>query len=89
MVVWPLRVTYLKVDEPTRVLIWAPKSLHKHAVDRNRLRRQMREAWRLNSADYKQGWHLSFYYMDREMQPYDRIEHAMKKALRKLGELTE
>ena len=48
-VVWPLRVTYLLVDHaPTQVLIWAPKSLFKHAVDRNRLRRQMREAYRLN-----------------------------------------
>ena len=48
-VVWPLRVTYLPVDQaPTQVLIWAPKSLFKHAVDRNRLRRQMREAYRLN-----------------------------------------
>ena len=50
-VAWPLRVTYLPITEaPTQVLIWAPKALFKHAVDRNRLRRQMREAYRLNKS---------------------------------------
>ena len=46
-VVWPLRVTYQAVEDDTQVLIWAPKSLFKHAVDRNHMRRLMREAYRL------------------------------------------
>ena len=44
---WPLRVTW-QVNDQNSVLVWAPKSLFKHAVDRNRLRRLMREAYRLN-----------------------------------------
>ena len=54
---YPLRVTYivkrpsnncqttikpLSNNRQTTVLIWAPKSLFRHAVDRNRLRRLMR-----------------------------------------------
>ena len=44
----PLRVTWAQAEENTQLLVWAPKSLFKHAVDRNRLRRLMREAYRLN-----------------------------------------
>lgn len=84
LTVWPLRVSYLSNTE-TQVLIWAPKSLFKHAVDRNRLRRQMREAWRLSekpTANYL----IAFNYMDKQMQPYSIIEKAMHKAIRKINE---
>ena len=50
---WPLRVTYMPIadsQQPTQVLVWASKSLFKKAVQRNRLRRLMREAYRLNQS---------------------------------------
>ena len=84
LVAWPLRMTYLP-STSTQVLIWAPKSLFKHAVDRNRLRRQMREAWRLAdkpAAHYQ----LAINYIDKQMQPYSVIEKAMHKLIRKLDE---
>jgi len=84
MVVWPLRVSYLAAPN-TQVLIWAPKSLFKHAVDRNRLRRQMREAWRLSTPPTAH-WQLAINYMDKAMQPYAVIEKAMHKIIRKLNE---
>ena len=88
-VVWPLRVTYLPIeDTSTQVLIWAPKSLFKHAVDRNRLRRQMREAYRLNKAILQESgrcYHLAFNYMDKQMQDYRTIHKAMQKALKRLA----
>ena len=88
-VVWPLRVTYLQVVEaPTQVLIWAPKALFKHAVDRNKLRRQMREAYRLNK-DIIDGedmhYQVSFNYIDKEKQPYVIIEKAICKALKRIS----
>ena len=46
---FPLRVVYKVTDEPrTQVLISVSKRHFKHAVDRNRAKRQIREAWRLN-----------------------------------------
>ncbi len=69
--------------EETQVLIWAPKSLFKHAVDRNRLRRQMREAWRL-SAKPQHPCQIAINYMDKQMQPYVAIERAMHKMIAKI-----
>ena len=77
---WPLRITY-RPSIDTQVLIWAPKSLFKHAVDRNRLRRQMREAWRLNHNRLEGHWQIAFNYMDKQMQNYKTIEHGFQKAI--------
>lgn len=86
-VVWPLRVTYMPAEQATQVLVWAPKSLFKHAVDRNRLRRQMREAYRLNKPlldDSEMQYQVAFNYIDKQKQPYSVIEKAMRKALKKI-----
>ena len=92
-VVWPLRVTYLLVDQaPTQVLVWAPKSLFKKAVDRNHLRRLMREAYRLNK-DIIEGenmhYQLAFNYIDKEKQDYRLIDKAIRKALNRLSKVGE
>ena len=44
---FPLRVVYRPAGE-TQLLISVSKRHFKHAVDRNRAKRQIREAWRLN-----------------------------------------
>jgi ribonuclease P protein component len=84
-VAWPLRITYMpSTSQSNQVLVWAPKSLFKHAFDRNRLRRQMREAYRLNKhllADSKDGFQIAINYMDRQQCSYAMMERAMRKAL--------
>ena len=53
---FPLRVVYKVINDPataqsaprTQVLISVSKRHFKHAIDRNRAKRQIREAWRLN-----------------------------------------
>lgn len=82
---WPLRVTYMPTEGDTQVLIWAPKSLFKRAVKRNRLRRLMREAYRLNQELLgEEHYQIAFNYMDKEEQPFAVIEKAVCKALRKM-----
>lgn len=93
-VAFPMRVSFLAtegVGEPPKVLIWAPKSLFKHAVDRNHLRRLMREAYRLNNQpllDFCEergiSLQLAFNYLDKEKRTQDEISAAMQKAIRKL-----
>ena len=48
---FPLKAVYLPIDRPengapAQVLISVPKKRFKHAVDRNRVKRQVREAFR-------------------------------------------
>ena len=91
---WPLRVTYMPSNSPnSQVLVWAPKSLFKHAVQRNHLRRLMREAYRLHQdilsakrSISDSGLLIAFNYMDKEPQPYSVIEKAVIKALRKIND---
>lgn len=85
-VAWPLRVTWAKTDDETQILIWAPKSLFKHAVQRNHLRRLMREAYRLNQSLLGDAhYQIAFNYMDKEEQPFAVIERAVQKALKKIA----
>ncbi len=91
---FPLRVTYVLVegdDVVPQVLIWVPKREFKHAVNRNRLRRQLREAYRLHASVLKQacadkgvGMQLS---MASEELDYAVIEKAMLKALTGLAQI--
>ena len=50
---FPLRVVYIKKvreegQQPAQLLISVPKRRFRHAVDRNRVKRQLREAYRTN-----------------------------------------
>lgn len=88
-VAWPLRVTYKPItynpSSVTEVLVWAPKSLFKHAVQRNHMRRLMREAYRQHQDLLEGNYEIAFNYMDKEQQPYEVIEKAVCKALKKIN----
>ena len=92
-VVWPLRVTYIPVaTPPTQVLVWAPKSLFKHATDRNRLRRKMREAYRLNKqilAESDTCFQIAINYIDKQQVAYSLRDKAMRKVLQRLTQTKE
>lgn len=98
-IAFPVRVNY-RIEGETyaapKVLIWAPKSLFKHAVDRNHLRRLMREAYRLNKQpllDYCEAHHCSmqiaFNYIDKTLRTQAELDAAMQKAVRKILKAAE
>lgn len=55
---FPLRIIFLQKDhdkdKPLQVGFSVPKRLIKKAVDRNRIKRQLREVYRLNKKDFYQ-----------------------------------
>lgn len=90
-IVWPLRAHVLPAEGQTQVMVWAPKSLHKHAVERNRVRRLMREAYRLQCEPLKameangHALHIAIYHMDKQLSDYDQIARAMRKLIDKIS----
>ncbi|HPF00212.1 MAG: ribonuclease P protein component [Bacteroidales bacterium] len=74
-----------------QILFAVPKKRIKKAVDRNRLRRQMREAWRLNAGPLREKCinnsvllQLGFYYQSNDILPYSIIEQKIKSLIERL-----
>lgn len=79
--IYPIRCTYCRAQS-SAVMVSAPKKLFKHAVDRNALKRRMREAYRLNQeivAPLK--LHIALHYIATERLSYKTIEDATKQIL--------
>lgn len=89
---YPLRVVFLETspakDAPVSILISIPKKRIKSAVRRNRLKRLVREAYRLNKhrlnpALFQDNHRLevAFIYVKDEVSDYATIQKSVVKAL--------
>lgn len=99
-IAYPLRVVYIveqkKDQEFASIMVSVPKKRFKRAVKRNRLKRLMREAYRLNKHllveklnEKNVQIHLAFNYISDEELDFGTIEKKMKQAIQKLIERAE
>ena len=95
-VAYPMRVVFLKTDvnmlHPVSVLISVPKKRIKSAVKRNRVKRMIREAYRLNKHQVVLGSShvdVAFIYLKDDLSDYATIEKGMIKALKELSHRNE
>lgn len=100
MSAFPLRMVYMTVPRPAgappvQVLVSVPKRCFKRAVKRNRVKRQVREAYRLHKHDLcsavcrtRKGQMvvLAFICTDSTLHPTDMVERKVENLL---GRLTE
>lgn len=93
---YPLRVVYREVKHKegpkVKVLLSVPKRKLRHAVDRNRAKRQLREVYRLNKPTLletlgdKQGLHLAFMWLSDKPVDSKVIEKKVINLLHRIGE---
>ena len=90
--VFPLRVVYLPVEEleaPVSILVSVSKRRFKRAVKRNRVKRQIREAYRMNKHGLQrreQRLAVAFIYLSDELIATSELEEKMKIALARISE---
>jgi ribonuclease P protein component len=96
MSVFPLRVVFMTVPRtegacPVQILVSVPKRRFKHAVDRNRVKRQVREAFRKNkhllwtSVPDDQQLAIAFIWLANELMPTPRVAHSVTTLLTRIN----
>lgn len=94
---YPLIFSYLMPENlqqsPVQMLFSAPKRIFKKAVDRNRVKRVLRDRFRLLKPDFIEALNgknlqAAFIYTSRETIDYRQIDKSMKKIIRELHDKT-
>ncbi len=109
MAAFPLRIVYMQVEKqegsqqldgvqqpPVSILVSVPKKRFRHAVDRNRMKRLVREAYRLNkhilwNALQEKNFRLAiaFVCITDTLPTFRSVNKSMRKALIRIGERVE
>ena len=96
---FPVRLVWLPIDETegVKILISASKRHFHHAVDRNRVKRQVREFYRTSASPLKEklssmhkGLLLAFLFSDSRLWSTDQLHQRLATAMdRLLAELSK
>ncbi len=94
---YPLRAVFHKTDRqqtgvPVQILISVPKKHFKHAVDRNRVKRQVREAYRqqkqplCDAIPAEESLLIGFIWVSDELAPSNIVNERIQKLLARIKE---
>jgi ribonuclease P protein component len=89
---FPLKLIYIQQNNSqiTRATFAVPKRNFKSAVNRNRIKRQMREAYRLHkqllTTNKDSNYALLFIYLSKDKPKYAKLEATLKVLLKKLAD---
>lgn len=91
MSAYPIRAVFMPSGTAdTRVLVSVPKRLLKHAVDRNHVKRQVREAYRLHKdlldLPPSMGLHIAFLWTSNEMFPTEAVTAKVCNLMQRIHE---
>lgn len=86
---YPIKLLYLSTtQEHTQAGFAVPKRNFKRAVDRNAIKRLLRETYRLQKTELTTAcgttFVLLFMYIGKDAAPYKTVEKAMRSLLKKL-----
>lgn len=93
----PIKVIYFiteknEIHTTNKAMFVVPKKLFKHATDRNKLKRRMKECYRLSKHELiahfdskHQVVLLSFIYTNKTLENYEQIRFGINKLLSKLS----
>ena len=90
ILVYPVRAVFQKTEETgTRIMVSVSKRFFKRAVKRNRIKRQLREAYRLNKHILRpscRGINIAFLWNCNEILPTEKVMEKMKNLLIKIND---
>ena len=97
MAAFPLRAVYINKertshDAPVQLLVSVPKKRFHHAVDRNRVKRQLREAYRhhknllIQALPADQQLLLAFVWLSDRHMPSNEIEKRVVSLMQRIAE---
>lgn len=94
---FPLRIVYLEKkredgEEPVQILVSVSKRHFKHAVKRNRVKRQIREAYRrqktrlIEKVPQDMALAIAFIWLADELLDSQQVDRSVKRLLEKVAE---
>lgn len=90
MLAYPVRAVFQQTEETgIRIMVSVSKRFFKRAVKRNRIKRQLREAYRLNKNILKPasgGLNIAFLWNSNDILPTAKVMEKMQNLLTKINE---